>query len=248
MPKLNQIIAVVSGKKTDAQQVLTNAHNHRLKPELLAGLYRSYRPIREDGEEIPPEIKKVQVTVPSVIADVCESLAPMLDAVFTQDSGNTVARANVTVGGKVVLPDVPVTYLLFLEKQATDLETFIAKLPVLDAADTWKADGDVGGYTTEPYETHKTGKTYKTHVAHPPTDHHPAQVATYTVDETIGVWTNIKKSGAIRPQDRNAMLGRVKALREAIKLAREEANGIDIPQKKAGQPILEFVFGAFAAR
>ena len=29
------------------------------------------------------------------------------------------------------------TYLLFLEKQLTDLHTFVKKLPVLDAAESW---------------------------------------------------------------------------------------------------------------
>ena len=101
----------------------------------------------------------------------------------------------------------------------------------------------VGGYTTKPYETLKAAKVYRTHVAHPPTEHHPAQVQTYTVDETVGVWTNIKKSGAIRVQDKNAMLARVQALRAAIKVAREEANSIEVEHFKAGKPVLDFVFG-----
>lgn len=246
MVKLNQIIAVVSGKKTTAQQVLTAAHNHKLKPELLTGLYRSYKPLREDGEAIPPEIKRVQATVPHVIAEVRDALAPLFDVVFTQDVANTVARTDLAIDGVVVLDDVPVTFLLFLEKQVTDLETFISKLPVLDPSESWERDGDIDGYTTRPYETLKSGKTYRTHVAYPPTEQHPAQLTTYTVDETIGVWTNVKKSGAIGARDRNAMLARVQALKEAIKLAREEANGIEVQPKAAGRPILDFVFGPIA--
>lgn len=242
-PKLNQIVAVVSGKKTDAQKVLTEAHNHRLKPDLLSGLTRNYKPIKEDGEQLPAEIKVVQATVPQVIKDVAASLNAMFDAVLTQDVGNTLARASIRVDDQVILADVPVTYLMFLEKQLVDLETFISKLPVLDPSETWTEDPDIGGFTTAPYLTLKAAKVYKTHVAHPPTEHHPAQVQTYTVDETVGTWTNIKKSGAIRPQQRAAMLGRVKALKDAVKVAREEANSIEVEQKTAGK-VLQYLFGA----
>lgn len=57
------------------------------------------------------------------------------------------------------------------------------------------------------------------------------------------MWTNIKKSGAVRVQDKNAMLARVQALKNAIKVAREEANSIEVEQFKAGKAILDFVFG-----
>jgi hypothetical protein len=247
MPKLNQIVAVVSGQKTEAQKTITDAHQRRLKPDLLSGLTRNYRPIKEDGEQLPPEIKRVQTTVSQVVADVRAALATMLDAVYTQDVGNTAAHADVKVGERVILSKVPVTHLLFLEKQATDLETFISNLPTLDPAESWKDDPDTGGYRTEPYDTLKTAKVYKTHVAHPPTEHHPAQVQVYNVDETVGVWTNIKRSGALRAQDRNAALARVRALKDAIRVAREEANSIEVEQKKAGKAVLDFVFGPIGA-
>lgn len=242
-PKLCQVVAVVSGKKATAQKVLTEAHNHRLKPDLLSGLYRNYRPLKEDGDVFPPEIKRVQSNVPSVIAEVRAPLVEMLDVVLTQDTGNTHARADISIDGKAILADVPVTYLMFLEKQATDMETFVDKLPTLDPSEDWHEDKDVGGYATRPYETLRTAKVMKTHVSHPPTDHHPAQCQVYQVDETVGTWTNVKKSGAIRPQDKAAMLGRVRKLKEAIKSAREQANSSEVEPRKAGDAILGYVFG-----
>jgi len=242
--KLCQIIALVNGHKTNAQKTLTEAHNHRLKPAMLSGLIRNYRPIKEDGEQLPPEIQRVQTTVPAVIGEVRPVLTALFDVVLTQDVGNTIAKADIVVGEHVLLRAVPVTYLLFLEKQVIDLTTFIEKLPTLDAAEEWTEDGDIGGYTTKPYDTLKSAKVYKTHVSHPPTEHHPAQCQVYTVDETVGVWSNIKKSGALRPQDKNKMLARVNALRDAIKAAREEANSIEVEQQKAGAALLGFVFGA----
>jgi len=243
MPKLNQIIAIVSGKKTAAQQLLTDAHNRRLKPDTLNGLYRTYRRKSEEGEEFPPEIKRVQVTVPEVITEVETALVAMFDAVLTQDTGNTKATSNVVVEGVTILKDIPVTFLLFLEKQVTDLETFVSKLPTLDPSETWERDKDIGGYTTKPYDTLRMAKVYKTHIQHPPTDKHPAQVTTYTVDEAVGTWTNVKKSGAISAHDRNTVLTRVQALKEAIKVARESANGIAVEDMHVGSSIFGYLFG-----
>jgi hypothetical protein len=167
----------------------------------------------------------------------------MLDVVLTQDIGNTIAKADIKVDGKVVLSGVPVTNLLFLEKQVTDLETFIAKLPTLDPSENWKPDPEIGGYTTDPYVTQKLAKVAEVLELAKATDKHPAQVQVQHVDKPIGVWNNTKKSGAIRIQDRNNALKRVRALKDAIKVAREEANSIEVEQKKCGDAVLGFVFG-----
>jgi hypothetical protein len=64
--------------------------------------------------------------------------------VFTQDTGNQSARADIVVDGKVVLANVPVTSLLFLDKQVNDLETFVSKLPTPDPAEEWTHDPNTG--------------------------------------------------------------------------------------------------------
>ena len=69
----------------------------------------------------------------------------MFDVVLTQDMGNTHAKADIKVNGQTILPNVPVTYLLFLEKQVVDLETFVTKLPSLDPSEVWEADGELAG-------------------------------------------------------------------------------------------------------
>lgn len=242
-PKLCQIVAVVSGMKTHAQKALTNAHQHRLKVNLLSGLTRTYRPISDEGEALPPEVNRVQATVPDVLEEIKLALSPVYDAVLTQDEGNTRARADVKVGDKVLLAGVPVTHLMYLEKQVEDLTTFLDSLPTLDPSEQWSEKPVDGVYSTPPYETLKQAKVFKTHVAHPPTEHHPAQIHTYTVDETIGRWTNTKYSGAIPASQKNAMVARARALREAIKVAREEANSLEVDQKKEGEAIFQFLLG-----
>jgi hypothetical protein len=244
-PKLCQIVAVVSGMKTANQANLTKAH--QVKPELLTGLTRNYRPRNEEGEPLPPEVKRVQQTVPEILKNVAAELTRTLDAVRTLDEGNTRARADVAVKGTTILKAVPVPHLLYLESRLDDLITFIEGLPVLDPSEQWKPAEEGGIYRTDPYETLKTAKVMKTHVAYEATKEHPAQTQTYTVDETIGTWTNIKFSGAIRQADKSTMLTRARQLRDAVKMAREEANATEVDQYTEGKVILDFVFGPLAS-
>src|SRR5262249_16254277 len=135
MPKLNQIIAIQAGKKAQAKETLTEAYHQIKKPDLLAGLVRTYMP-RDEGAEPQPEGRKdVQVKVNELINRVKRDLTEMFDVVATQDWANCQARADVVVDGRRALEGVPVTHLLFLEKQLVDLRTFVEALPVLDAAE-----------------------------------------------------------------------------------------------------------------
>jgi hypothetical protein len=59
----------------------------------------------------------------------------------------------------------------------------------------------------------------------------------------VGTWTQILYSGCIPAEKKNAILARVRKLQDAIKLAKEQANLLDVERQKAAEPILGFVFG-----
>lgn len=243
MPKLNQIIAVTAGKKTQAQKAVTEAHQNLQKATLLDGIARTYKPKDDEGEQLPPEKKQVQLKVKDAVQAVTTTLTDLFDVVATQDFANTQAKANVVVDGQTVLRDVPVTLLLFLEKQLVDLHTFVEKLPTLDPAETWRYNSDVDAFASEPYQTTKTKKVLKNHVKAEATDKHPAQVETYTEDVVVGYWTTVRYSGAVPAKDRNDMLERVRKLQEAVKSAREEANGTEVTPRKIGADVFKYLFG-----
>ena len=146
MPKLNQIIAIQAGKKSQAKETITEAHHVLKKPELLSGLVRTYQPRDENGEPQPDERKQIQVKVNDLIRKVSGDLAEMFDIVATQDLANCQAKADVVVDGRTLLKDVPVTHLLFLEKQMVDLRTFIDGLPTLDPAEDWEYKPEFDSY------------------------------------------------------------------------------------------------------
>src|SRR5215831_14089262 len=195
--KLNQIIAVEKGVKSRSFQELTEAHHALQKPTLLAGIARTYRPKDEEGEQFPPESTKVQVKAEDIIRQTVDVLTKLFDVTATKDWTNCKAKADVVVDGRTLLTHVPATYLLFLEKQLVDLHTFIKKLPVLDASETWIFDASADCWATEPVQTAKTKKIPRNHVKAEATDTHPAQVEVYYEDVVVGYWKTVKFSGAL---------------------------------------------------
>jgi hypothetical protein len=170
-------------------------------------------------------------------------LTQLFDVTATKDWANTRARADVVVDGQTLLTQVPATYLLFLEKQLVDLHTFVKKLPVLDAAESWTFDPSADAWATEPVQTAKTKKIPRNHVKAEPTDKHPAQVEVYYEDVVVGYWRTVKFSGALPAQRVNELLARVERLQETVKFAREEANNLEVEDGKVGERIFHYVFG-----
>jgi hypothetical protein len=243
MTKLNQIIAVEKGVKSGTLRDLTNAHHDLQKPALLAGISRTYQPKDEEGEQLPPESTRVQVKADEVIRRTASIMTRLFDVTATKDWANCTAKADVTVDGETILRDVPVSYLLFLEKQLTDLHTFVKKLPVLDASESWAFDESADCWRTEPVRTIRTRKVPRNHVKAEATDKHPAQVEVYYEDVAIGYWTTVKFSGSLPARRVNELVDRVERLQRAVKFAREEANGAEVTDQRTGDAVFRYLFG-----
>jgi hypothetical protein len=241
--KLNQIIAVEKGVKSKAQQELTGAHRDLAKPVLLSGIARTYQPKDEEGEQLPPESTRVQLQAESVLRSTAAALTRLFDVTATKDWANCEARADVTVDGRVIVSDVPVSYLLFLEKQLTELHAFIRSLPVLDASESWNLDASTDSWKTEPVRTIRTKKVPRNHVKAEATEKHPAQVEVYYEDVPVGYWTTVKFSGALPARRVNEILERVEKTQQAVKFAREEANGAEVTDRRVGDAVLGYLLG-----
>ncbi|MCM2429466.1 DUF7873 family protein [Streptomyces sp. RKAG337] len=243
MAKLNQIIAVEKGVKSKSHQELTASHHDLQKPVLLSGLSRTYQPKDEEGEQLPPESTRVQIKAEDVLRTTTVTLTRLFDVTATKDWANCEARADVTVDGRPLVREVPVSYLLFLEKQLVDLHTFIRKLPVLDASESWNLDPSSDAWKTEPVRTIRTKKVPRNHVKAEATEKHPAQVDVYYEDVPVGYWTTVKFSGALPARRVNELLERVEKLQNAVKFAREEANSAEVTDQRVGDAVLGYLFG-----
>ena len=242
MAKLNQIIAVEKSIKSKSHSELTEAHQQLQKPALLQGISRTYRPKDEEGERLPAESTRVQLRAEEVLKKTASVLTELFDVTATKDYANCEAVADVVLDGNVLLPMVPVTYLLFLEKQLVDLHTFVKKLPVLDPSESWLEDGAQNCFATEAVETVRTKKVPRNHVKAEATEKHPAQVEVYHEDVAVGYWRTVKFSGALPARRVAELLDRVERLQRAVKFAREEANNTEVQQKKVGEVVFGYLF------
>jgi len=243
--RLSQVVAVEKPIKTEAYGVLSAAHHEVQKPPLLAGIHRTYRPKDDEGEQLPPESTRVQLRAVDAIDEVRTALSRFYDVTATRDWANTSAKADIKIAGATLLSNVPVPYLLFLEKQLAALNTFVEKLPVLDPAEEWIWDQDMSLWRTPSYSTQRSKKVPRNHVKAEATDRHPAQVEMYYEDVPVGTWSTVKYSGAMPASYRKTLLERLKALRDAVKYAREAANATEISQMRVAEPLLNFLFPDF---
>lgn len=227
MAKINQIIAIEKGIKAASYAAVSEVHKVIQKPELFNGMRRVYRPLDDQGEHLPDEGKRVQYLVPDALKTVEQRLGELINIVARKDWANCVATSDLVVEGHVIARDVPVTYLLFLEKQLTDIHTFVGTLPTLDEGESWTFDENSGMYRSAEVMTHRTQKVAEPIVLYPATPEHPAQTQIITKDVLVGHWSQTKFSGAMPRPAKNAMLARVAKLLQAVKMAREAANGRD---------------------
>ena len=243
MPKLNQILAIEKGIKTETFQKLTEAHHQLQRSTSLTGLSKTYQPRDEEGEPLPPEFTKVQVSAETVLKETRTVLAKLFDVTATKDWANCTAKANVVVEGQTILEGIPATYLLFLEKQLTDLHTFIRKLPVLDSSENWTLDTADGVWKTAPVETIRTKKVPRNHVKAEATEKHPAQVEVYMEDVPVGRWRTVKMSGALPANRITELTERVERLQQAVKFAREEANNLQTENVEVSERFFRYLLG-----
>lgn len=245
MAFLNQVIAIEKGEKARIFSAISDLNKVVQKADQFSGLVRTYSPLDDDGERLPPESKRVSQTVPDILRQVAGLMTPLFDVTAAKDYTNTVAFAAVEVDGVVLVEKAPVTYLLFLEKQLTDLRTLFGNLPVLDDSESWSLDENSLLYRAAETKTHRSKKVSKPIVLYPATEHHPAQTQLITEDQVAGYWTMVKQSGAIPKAARQKLVDRVNVLLVAVKRAREAANMTRALETEGvfGRAIFDFLLG-----
>lgn len=239
--KLHQILALHKTAGPAGEGVLTRVYHTITKKELLAGITKTYEPRTEDGAKLPGESTRLQLRIPVVLRDLLPALKRQMDLVATVDAGNQAARADVVVDGEVILSQVPVETLLFLEKKLDVLEKLVEKLPTLDDAEDWEDAGDGLSWKTKPSVKARTDKVPTRFVRAEATDKHPAQVEILYLDEPVGDWTTIRFSGAITAARKNELASKVATLLAAVKVARGEANSTEVTDQKIGDAIFEYL-------
>jgi hypothetical protein len=249
MTKLNQILAIEKREKTSLNEFVTRFYHRIGRVELLQGMTRTYEPRdslegNPDQETFPAETVRVQVNVEDELKKVAQAFVRLLDVEGTKDWTNTRATADIVLeDGTTLLVDVPVTYMLWLEKQLVDLETIALKLPTLNPMYRWVYDENMNAYGwAENVLQRRTKKVPEVLVKYPATDKHPAQTEVYQKDVETGTYSKREFSGAIPASKVTTLLGRIRAVQRAVKMAREQANMVDVIDPRVGQQVIDYIF------
>jgi hypothetical protein len=239
--KLHQIIAVEKGIKDRVQKDVTAVYQEMPKGSLFEGASRTYEKRDADGEEFPDENQLVQRNAADMLKNIAEQFTEYFDIVATKDTANCLAKADITVDGEVLVKQVPVTHLLFLEKQLVDMRTAISAMPVLDPAYEWQLDPVTGNFKSAVVRTTKMKKINKPLVLYQATKEHPAQTQLVTEDVQIGTWNTTKYSGAVTAPRKKELLKRINTMIKAVKYAREEANSVEVPKTQVGGQLFSYL-------
>lgn len=260
MTRISQLIAVVGGVKADTTAQMAELLGSITQPALVSGIRRTYR-ARFEAQDQSPDAKalvavvgsaantrppeestRVQVTAEETLRRAAQLESRLLDVTRTLDAANTAAVADVRVGATVLWTGVPTSHLLFVEKELQGLHAFIAALPVRDQAEAWTDEGtDPGVWKTDPVEVASTKKVPFNHILAEGDQWHAAQVQVLTRDEVVGWKVTTKFSGALDPKRKRLLLDRLTAAREAVKMAREEANAKEVRDIKEGERFFDWL-------
>jgi hypothetical protein len=245
MPKLNQIVAIEKGEKVAVNKETAPLFHAAKNAALFNGLTKTYEPRDEDGPVYPEETVPVQRTVVDLLEAFAKPSTRLLDVILTKEAANQEARADVVVDGQTILEQAPVSFLLQLEKYLQqEVRGLVVSLPTLDTAQSWEPSdsGDRGVSETPVTQRHKNKKVTRPMVLAPATDKHPAQVQLVNEDILEGYWNEKKFSGAVSGSRKQELIEKVDKLINAVKFAREEANGIPVTDKKVGASVFGYLF------
>ncbi len=247
--KLCQVSAIKTGKRKTLDDQVKNLHKLVQVQQFFQGRLKTYHPDRPEdpntGEQLPPEQQKLQHKVQDVLNQARTVWTELWDLTFTQDVGNTKAVGDIVLDdGTVIMKNVPITSILYLDKQINDLETFVEHLPTPDPAEDWVYDETQGQLKSrEPRKTTKQKKEPRTITKAPATDKFPAQVELIYEDKRVGEWEQILFSGAIQADKKQELLVKVRKLKDAIKKAKEQANQAEVTRLSLGKEVFDYVLG-----
>lgn len=246
--KLHAVLAVEGELKNVAAKVVAEGINtFTKKVEHFTGHVKRLEMFdenRKGEEDAGCEDKVVTSTVNQKLDYVSEHLIRFLDALAQKERTNCDAKADVVIGGLVLMGDVPVTLLLSVENHLMKLRALYESIPTLKPGITWLPDENMGDdiFRAEvDAVTTKTEKSIKVISLAKPTKEHKEQVQAINADTVIGKYVTVNYSGMVSSSQKSKMLDRLDKLVQAVKKARTVANIEDVVDIPIGKKIVEYI-------
>lgn len=247
MPKLHEVLAVEGDLAGEYKKILEEATTVFKKGEHFMGftkLLQMFDESRKHEEEAAKEHRELTTTVNDKLSYMSRAVIRYFDAVAQKESTNQLAKADLEVDGKVLIPDMPSTLLLGLETKLKDVRAVYDAIPTLLPGIKWERDATKGGdvwVTAEPETAMKTEKVLKPFVLYEATKEHPAQVKELSDTVNIGVYRRTFVAGTLSPKEKSDLLGRIDKLIRATKKARQRANMQEVNKLAIGEVLMGFI-------
>lgn len=240
MTTLNQIVAARSDRTKSLLAKLIALRKALQAAPTFTGQIRRYLPAVDGGIVYPQEDKVITASAKTLLAEVQDAFVNLTDLNVTNEVGNTVAMADLSVGGRTF--NLPVTALMTVEKYLKELRDVMDEVPTLARDQSWESeDGELYRATTQ--RSIRTKKDQVVKELSPATDKHPAQVQLIPMDVLEGYWDTTPQSKAIKPAVKQAYLTRIDELIIQCKQAREKANMVEVENIHIGQALFSHIVG-----
>lgn len=167
---------------------------------------------------------------------------------YQKNATNRMATGTVLWNGEPLLQDLPVDELLGLESRLGDIRKVIDAAPTLDATKHWVPAPDIGSHVfqlKEPERKTKTRKTIRAILLSPATDKHPAQVHANQEEDNVGIFIDMKRSGACTAAQKANALVRIDTLIVEVKQARMRANETVAVDGKIADKLVQLILEPF---
>lgn len=214
------------------------------KTSFFNGFVRTYHPFSVEGEteiKYPEERQNVEQRADDLIVRAMNSWTDIFNITFTKDKANMEACADVVVNDVIMVKDAPVSWLLWADKRMQEVRTFFDSLPTLNEAEIWEKDDVSGMWRSVPTETIKTEKIPVPYIMYEHTDKHAAQVERVQKDVPIGRYKKQNFSSALKAERKRRVLEKIDRVLVALKVARANANSIEVEKLQIAKPIFEYI-------
>lgn len=244
MGQLHEILAIEQDVKQKKKEMIQKINSILSNSAVFDGYRKKIEFFEEDRKnEEKTEMQKVQCTVNDVKKVLIEGISRWFDLRYQKEDSNQKAIADIVIGNKAIIKDVPVTFLLAMEEELKELLSVIKNFPTLSKAIDWKKLDDNTYQSEQPVERPKTEKTWLHKVLYDATKEHPAQIKEWSEDRPCGRSIEDKWSGMIPESEKNKYIERCERLYFAIKRARQKANTFEVNNFEIGKDLLNFIFG-----
>jgi hypothetical protein len=240
---LGQIVRIENVVRKKDNEVGSDLKKQVQVSTLITGRTKTFR--ARDPENIAPEhvgrdeYQEVALTVEDALKETGGYSAAALNVIATKDRTNQAATADLEFRGAVLLRDVPISHLLFLEDYLTEWRTFLTVLPVLDPSKKWSEDEGRKGLYKSSVETVDRNIPDKVPVVlYPHTDKHPANVQLIDKAVHVGWFDNQVLSGAVPRDRKKALLDNCDDLLSEVKNSIALANKTDAIEETGEGPAL----------